>query len=112
MLLSFRLSFVSVTLIPSGSLHYHRCGTAVACIVYVPVDVIKERLQVQHLQSTAPAAAGGTPALASATNINDLNHRPYYRNGTDALFKILRQEGWYGIYRGYGATLASESVYQ
>ena len=78
-----------------------------ACIVYVPVDVIKERLQVQHRH--APPAASTTTA---ATTINDFNHQPYYKNGTDALFKILRQEGWYGIYRGYGATLASECVRQ
>lgn len=57
---------------------------AVACLVYVPVDVIKERLQVQH--------KGGP-----------LN----YKGGWDALLKISRTEGFSGIYKGYAATLAS-----
>jgi hypothetical protein len=57
---------------------------AVACLVYVPVDVIKERLQVQH--------KGGA-----------LN----YKGNWDALRKITKTEGVSGIYRGYAATLAS-----
>lgn len=56
---------------------------AIACIVYVPVDIIKERLQVQQP--------------------ND----PTYRNGYQALLSIARNEGLLGIYRGYGATLGS-----
>lgn len=57
---------------------------AVACIVYVPVDVIKERLQVQD-------GRGDTR----------------YKGGADALVKIWRTEGLSGCYRGYGATLMS-----
>lgn len=62
----------------------------VACIIYVPVDVIKERMQVQH------TSTGG--ALNAATN---------YRSSWDALRQISTREGLSGIYRGYGATLAS-----
>ena len=48
--------------------------------MYVPVDVIKERLQVHNT----------------------------YRGGADALMTIWRTEGLLGgIYRGYGATLLS-----
>jgi hypothetical protein len=57
---------------------------AVACLVYVPVDFIKERLQVQHRGDS-------------------LN----YKGGWDALVKISRTEGLSGIYKGYAATLAS-----
>jgi hypothetical protein len=57
---------------------------AVACLIYVPVDVIKERLQVQHRGDS-------------------LN----YKGGWDALVKISRTEGLSGIYKGYAATLAS-----
>jgi len=60
----------------------------IACIIYVPVDVIKERLQVQH---------------ASTTNLNNNN----YRGSLDALTKIAKTEGLSGIYKGYAATLAS-----
>jgi hypothetical protein len=51
---------------------------AISCIVWVPTDVMKERAQASSFSST-----------------------PY-------MFpSILRQEGWRGLYRGYGATLAS-----
>uniref|UniRef100_A0A7S1VGQ1 Mitochondrial carrier protein n=1 Tax=Grammatophora oceanica TaxID=210454 RepID=A0A7S1VGQ1_9STRA len=60
---------------------------AIACVVYVPVDVIKERLQVQSPASTKDGIS--------------------YKNGWDALIKIQQTEGIRGIYRGYGATLAS-----
>lgn len=57
----------------------------IACIVYVPVDVVKERMQVQQSQ-------GGSF---------------YYKNTFDALRQIGQTEGLRGLYRGYGATLAS-----
>lgn len=56
----------------------------VACLIYVPVDVIKERLQIQYK----------TDAVQ-------------YKGGWDALVKITKTEGPMGIYKGYGATLAS-----
>ena len=58
-----------------------------ACIIYVPVDVVKERMQVQHATHTPSEHA--------------------YRHSWDALQKIVRHEGVSGIYRGYAATLAS-----
>jgi Mitochondrial carrier protein len=64
----------------------------IACIIYVPVDVVKERMQVQH------AATPSIPTDSPAT---------LYRNSWDAFRKIVRYEGFSGIYRGYAATLAS-----
>jgi len=61
----------------------------VSCVVYVPVDVIKERMQVQQRLGSASASA------------------VYYKNGWDALRQISQTEGVRGVYRGYGATLAS-----
>ena len=61
----------------------------VACIIYVPVDVIKERLQVQH---------AGQDTMAGGNN---------YKGSFDALKKIAKTEGLSGIYKGYAATLAS-----
>ena len=63
------------------------CGMlaeAFACIVYVPVDVVKERMQVQQK-----------------------NVKNGYRGSLDALKQIVRTEGVSGIYKGYAATLAS-----
>jgi len=50
----------------------------IACVIYVPVDVVKERRQVGQ-----------------------------YINSYDAFNKILKTEGVSGIYKGYAATLAS-----
>jgi hypothetical protein len=80
----------------SGELMVHfssgMLAEAIACIVYVPVDVIKERLQVQRSITLAEGSVAGS------------NH---YNGGMDALKKILRTEGLSGIYKGYGATMAS-----
>ena len=56
----------------------------VSCLIYVPVDVIKERLQVQ-------------------SNLKTYN----YKNDLDAFVSILRQEKLRGIYKAYGATIMS-----
>ena len=61
----------------------------VSCLLWVPIDVVKERMQVQ------------TRAAAAATGA------PYYRSTTDALRQIMAREGLAGVYRGYGATIAS-----
>jgi hypothetical protein len=65
----------------------------IACVVYVPVDVIKERLQVQQRQL--------------ASNATSPTNSYYYRGSLDALIQISKTEGLSGIYRGYFATLAS-----
>ena len=65
---------------------------AVSCVVYVPVDVVKERMQVQRKATVAP---------------NDLHLNHQYNGSLDALRQITRTEGMRGIYKGYGATLAS-----
>jgi hypothetical protein len=57
----------------------------IACIVYVPVDVVKERMQVQQRN-------GG---------------HFFYKSTWDALKQIRQTEGLKGLYRGYAATLAS-----
>eukprot|EP00667_Euglena_gracilis_P025773 EG_transcript_30468 len=56
---------------------------AFSCIVWVPVDVVKERLQIQR---DYDAAAG-------------------YRGSWHALVTILRLEGVTGLYKGYLSTL-------
>lgn len=61
----------------------------IACIVYVPVDVVKERMQVQHSNK-----------LTSGQGLA-------YRNSWDAFKKISANEGMSGIYKGYAATLGS-----
>jgi len=55
-----------------------------SCVVFVPVDVIKERLQVQ--------------SQLGRTN---------YKGSMDALGTIVRHEGIIGLYKGFNATLLS-----
>lgn len=64
-----------------------------SCLVYVPVDVVKERLQVQRGYGQNNQVA--YPGL------------PIYGGSMDAFNKIFRMEGVKGMYKGYGATLAS-----
>jgi len=75
---------------PDFSVHFvsGMVAETIACVVYVPVDVIKERLQVQQ-------------------NIPSISSTFQYKGSYDALKQILKSEGLGGIYKGYGATLAS-----
>ena len=91
---------------PVHALKYRPCAklsqyiTIFSCIVFVPVDVVKERLQVQ-IQSSSQ-----TPnSKIYASNINGT--LPQYTGSLDACKQICQQEGLRGIYRGYGATLMS-----
>lgn len=70
---------------------------AIACIIYVPVDVIKERLQVQYKDTSSHKMS-----FRSQTNY------PFTEKRTLDVFKtIVQREGIKGLYRGYGATLLS-----
>mmetsp|Transcript_6333 Transcript_6333/g.9204 ORF Transcript_6333/g.9204 Transcript_6333/m.9204 type:complete len:340 (+) Transcript_6333:83-1102(+) len=72
---------------------------AVACIIYVPVDVVKERLQVHSLSIRAKDGSN-SPKQSAPSPVA-------YRGSWDALKTIVRTEGIAGIYKGYGATLVS-----
>lgn len=56
----------------------------IACIIYVPVDVTKERLQISTLSS-----------------------KKVYKNSLDCFKNILANEGLMGIYKGYFGTVLS-----
>eukprot|EP00747_Dinoflagellata_sp_TGD_P085621 gnl/TRDRNA2_/TRDRNA2_162946_c1_seq5.p1 gnl/TRDRNA2_/TRDRNA2_162946_c1~~gnl/TRDRNA2_/TRDRNA2_162946_c1_seq5.p1 ORF type:complete len:276 (+),score=39.94 gnl/TRDRNA2_/TRDRNA2_162946_c1_seq5:47-829(+) len=75
----------------AGHLSAGLVAEAVACIIFVPVDVIKERLQVQRAV-TAEASASAPPA---------------YKGSLDAVRVIGRTEGLRGLYKGYMVTLGS-----
>lgn len=59
-----------------------------SCMVWVPIDVVKERLQAQEWDEQ--------------TKYGDK-----YRNARTAVRQILREEGLLGFYKGYMSTLAS-----
>jgi hypothetical protein len=60
------------------------CAETVSCIVWLPIDVTKERLQAQG---------------------PDVKDR--YTNSVDAVIRVARLEGFRGLYKGYLLTLAS-----
>mmetsp|Transcript_76389 Transcript_76389/g.181691 ORF Transcript_76389/g.181691 Transcript_76389/m.181691 type:complete len:314 (-) Transcript_76389:68-1009(-) len=66
---------------------------AVACIIFVPVDVVKERMQVQRKGVAAAQPSAGC--------------LPQYAGSFDAIRVIARTEGPLALYMGYAATLAS-----
>ena len=70
---------------------------ALSCVLWVPIDVIKERMQVQVVQSHKSA-----PPLLPTTG-----QQLYYRNTLDAVQTIARTEHLSGLYKGYLATLLS-----
>ena len=45
------------------------------------------------------------------SSLQQLDSNQRYNSSWDAANKILRNEGWSGIYRGYGATLLSYSPF-
>jgi len=65
---------------------------AVASIFFTPRDVIKERLQVQHLRSS-------------------VEDRKNYDGAIDCFKKIYNSEGLKGIYKGYYQTLVLWGIY-
>lgn len=69
----------SLTLLLSGF-----AAEAVSCLLWVPIDVIKERVQSQP------------PSLTAR-----------YRSSGDALYRIMCNEGMRGLYKGYYSTVVS-----
>ena len=70
-----------------------------SCVLWVPIDIVKERMQVQsNVPMSVASSAPSAPPL-------------HYRSTLHAIASIARTEGVRGIYRGYGATLASFGPY-
>ena len=56
----------------------------VSCVLWVPIDVVKERLQIQSVFKTYN-----------------------YKNSVDAVSQIYKKEGLRNLYKAYGATVMS-----
>ena len=56
-----------------------------SCVLWVPIDIIKERMQVQSML--------------------DINYR--YNGTINAIYKMIYNEGYLSIFRAYGATILS-----
>ena len=69
---------------------------AACCTIFVPVDVIKERLQVQ--------ITSNDKRVANGQRLRPLHN---YHGSWHALVQISKNEGFRGVYKGYNATLLS-----
>jgi len=57
-----------------------------SCVLWVPIDVVKERMQIQRvIKNVSSPAAVGSP--------------PVFRNGWHAMSSIVKSEGVTGFYR-------------
>jgi len=68
----------------------------VSCLLWVPIDVVKERMQIQN-----------SPRNALSAELKTKFGDGFYSSGLDAFRSIKRTEGFVGFYRGYGATVMS-----
>ena len=80
------------------------------CTVFVPVDVIKERLQV-YQPPLASASKAAVTSAASSSSAGSSSCSVTYTGSIDAFKKILRHEGMRGLYKGYFATIFSFGPY-
>jgi hypothetical protein len=60
----------------------------ISCVLWVPIDILKERLQVQSELGTYK-----------------------YKNTFDAIRQIHQKEGFFALYRAYGATVMAFGPY-
>lgn len=83
--------------IPEGETHHaiNFCAglfaEAISCVVWVPGDIMKERLQIQQLPNT---------------NVNSQFKTPFA-----ILRDVFQKEGLSGVYKGYTATVVSFGPY-
>ncbi|CAM6129155.1 unnamed protein product [Calypogeia fissa] len=74
-------------------------GDTIGSVIYVPCEVIKQRMQIQ----------GSKKAFMSAAKLNKIPSRePYYTGLFSAGKCIIQQEGVRGLYAGYMSTLARD----
>lgn len=92
-------------------------GVTEAVIVVNPMEVVKIRLQAQHL-APEPAAAVATAAAAGAGGAGGatLNAahivQPKYNNAIHAAYTIVKEEGFATLYRGVSLTAARQATNQ
>lgn len=77
---------------------------AFSCVMWVPIDVLKERMQVAESSSASATVVGSTAQQPAHGNSGQGGG---YGSTRSAVSTIIRTEGVRGLYRGYGATLAS-----
>ncbi|CCC71367.1 hypothetical protein NCAS_0H00570 [Naumovozyma castellii] len=82
-------------------------GITEAVLVVNPMEVVKIRLQAQHLNDLIPQPAGVSAAGTAATVT-----KPKYANAIHAAYTIVKEEGAGALYRGVSLTAARQATNQ
>ncbi|CCD24365.1 Sfc1p NDAI_0D00510 [Naumovozyma dairenensis CBS 421] len=93
-------------------------GITEAVLVVNPMEVVKIRLQSQHIPVTAPAvtatsavlSSGGTAAATGTAAA--VGSAPKYTNAIHAVYTIVKEEGVSALYRGVSLTAARQATNQ
>lgn len=92
-------------------------GITEAVIVVNPMEVVKIRLQAQHLPLASVQTIQGTPVVATineaaATAATSAASPVKYRNAIHAGYTIVKEEGFATLYRGVSLTAARQATNQ
>lgn len=103
-------------------------GVTEAVMVVNPMEVVKIRLQAQHLAeptvkvakniiTTAATPNGATANIVSSTTVSAASSSvataaPRYRNAVHAAYVIVKEEGFGALYRGVSLTAARQATNQ
>lgn len=98
-------------------------GVTEAVMVVNPMEVVKIRLQAQHLAepavkvaknvvATAAISNGATANIVASTTVSAATAAPKYRNAVHAAYTIVKEEGFGALYRGVSLTAARQATNQ
>lgn len=93
-------------------------GVTEAVMVVNPMEVVKIRLQAQHIAEPIVAAATiSSSATATATATATINSATatapkHYKNAIHAAYTIVKEEGFGAMYRGVSLTAARQATNQ
>lgn len=76
-------------------------GGAAQCLVLVPTDVVKVRMQID-------AGRAAASAIASANRAASPEHQRQFSGSVDCAYKIFSREGFRGMYKGLFVTAMRE----
>ena len=81
-------------------------GGICQCIILVPTDVIKCKMQVEGAKLSTMGIAASSSSISAASVV--LPNRRLNLGPIDFAFQLFKAEGIFGLYKGFGATAIRE----